>query len=1039
MNDIMQERDWDNLGVLERNRVKSRAYFIPFPDREGALSYDRGSSPWFKSLNGIWKFDFAEGPELAPRHFYEQEFDVSGWDDIRVPGHWQLQGYGHPHYTDLYYPFPVDPPHVPNDNPTGSYVREFELPSHWDGRHVSIKFDGVDSAFHLWLNGAFVGYSQGSRLTSEFDLTPYLKSGVNRLAVRVYQWSDGSYLEDQDMWWMSGIFRDVYLISEPSSVRIADFRVVTELDAELANAVLSVRTDINGEDAGGKVRLQLLDRTGAELLSAEKTWSGEAHAEFNLPVSKPVLWNAESPYLYHLILTVLDSRGQVTETVAQRVGFRRIEVKDGQFLVNGKAILLKGVNRHDHHPDTGRTVTLSTMLEDIKLMKRHNINAVRTAHYPNDPRFYDLCDEYGLYVMEETDLETHGFEPLGNISRLSDDPAWKEAYVDRVRRMVERDKNHPSVIFWSLGNESGFGCNFRAMSAWCKEHDPTRLVHYEEDREAEVCDVVSTMYSSVEKMEGFGQMEDHPKPHILCEFAHAMGNGPGGLRAYFDVFDKYRRLQGGFVWEWIDHGLSRRTADGKADYAYGGDYGDVPNNGNFVIDGLIRPDRTPSPGLIEYKKIIEPVRVDLIEAGRIRITNRYDFIGLDHLQAHYSVTADGRTLQSGVLALPQVAPGESCEVEVPLRDVQTQTVAEPDAERWLNIGFTLAADCDWAPQGHEVAWAQFALPAAAPAEPKAAAASAESLSASEEGRMLTIGNDAFRMTFDRLKAGIDSLKFGGKELIRRGPRLNFWRAPIDNDMYVLADWRKAHLDRLSERIDGFCWERLDDSKVRVTWNSRIAPPVHDWGFRCAVSYTVSGSGLVVIDVNGTPEGTPPSMLPKIGLQLEIPGDMEHVRWYGRGPGESYSDSKEAGKFGVYRNTVDGLFTPYVYPQENGNRTDVRWVSIADESGIGLLAAGAPVIEFSARRYSDSDLEAAQHMSDLVPREFITLNLDYRQNGLGSNSCGPAQSPEHAVKPEPFRFRILLQAYMAEDCAPERLSRSMAAEANNMKQEEENDA
>lgn len=1042
MNDIMKQRDWDNLGVLERNRTKSRAYFIPFPDREGALSYDRGSSPWFKSLNGIWKFDFAEGPELAPRHFYEQEFDVSGWDDIRVPGHWQLQGYGHPHYTDLYYPFPVDPPHVPNDNPTGSYVRDFELPARWDGRHVSIKFDGVDSAFHLWLNGAFVGYSQGSRLTSEFDLTPYLKSGVNRLAVRVYQWSDGSYLEDQDMWWMSGIFRDVYLVAEPSSVRMADFRVVTELDAELTNAVLSVRTDMAGKDAGGKVSLQLLDRTGAELLFAEKTWSGEAHAEFNLPVAEPVLWNAESPYLYHLVLTVFDAQGQVTETVAQRVGFRRIEVKDGQFLVNGKAILLKGVNRHDHHPDTGRTVTLSTMLEDIKLMKRHNINAVRTAHYPNDPRFYDLCDEYGLYVMEETDLETHGFEPLGNISRLSDDPAWKEAYVDRVRRMVERDKNHTSVIFWSLGNESGFGCNFRAMSAWCKEHDPTRLVHYEEDREAEVCDVVSTMYSSVEKMEGFGQMEDHPKPHILCEFAHAMGNGPGGLRAYFDVFDKYRRLQGGFVWEWIDHGLSRRTADGKADYAYGGDYGDVPSNGNFVIDGLVFPDRTPSPGLLEYKKIIEPVRVEMADEGRIRVTNRYDFIGLDHLRAHYSVTADGRVLDSGVLELPEIGAGESREVEIPLRDDPIGNVGAVGAERWLNIGFTLAADCDWASQGHEVAWAQFALPIApASVEPGAAAVSDEprALSANEEDRRLAVGNDAFRMTFDRLQPGIASLRFGGKELIRRGPRLNFWRAPIDNDMYVLADWRKAHLDRLSERIDGFRWERLGDSAVRVTWNSRIAPPVHDWGFRCEVSYTVSGSGLVVIDVNGTPEGTPPSMLPKIGLQLEMPGDMEHVRWYGRGPGESYSDSKEAGRFGVYRNTVDGLFTPYVYPQENGNRTDVRWVSVSDGTGIGLLAAGAPVLEFSARRYADADLEAARHLSDLKPRDYITLNLDYRQNGLGSNSCGPAQSPEHAVKPEPFRFRILLQAYMAENGSPERLWRSMAAEADNMKLEEENDA
>ncbi|MCJ8014678.1 DUF4981 domain-containing protein [Paenibacillus sp. KQZ6P-2] len=1041
MKDIMIRRDWDNLSVLERNRSKSRAYFIPFADRDGALSYERGSSPWFKSLNGIWKFQFAEGPELASEDFYEEEFDASSWDDIRVPGHWQLQGYGHPHYTDLYYPFPVDPPHVPNDNPTGSYVREFELPPHWDGKVVSIKFDGVDSAFHVWLNGSFIGYSQGSRLTSEFDLTPYLRSGVNRLAVRAYQWSDGSYLEDQDMWWMSGIFRDVYLVAEPAAVRITDFRVVTELDGDYTNAVLSVRMDIQGENAQGKVQLQLLNRAGAEVLTAEKALSGLSMAEFNLPVAKPVLWNAEAPYLYHLVLTVVDSKDQITETIAQRVGFRRVEVKDGQFLVNGKAILLKGVNRHDHHPDTGRTVTLSTMLQDIKMMKQHNINAVRTAHYPNDPRFYDLCDEYGLYVMEETDLETHGFEPLGNISRLSDDPAWKDAYVDRISRMVERDKNHPSVIFWSLGNESGFGCNFRAMSEWCHEHDSTRLVHYEEDREAEVCDVVSTMYSSVEKMEGFGQMTDHPKPHILCEFAHAMGNGPGGLRPYFDTFDAYRRLQGGFVWEWIDHGLSRKTADGKDDYAYGGDYGDVPNNSNFVIDGLVQPDRTPSPGLIEYKKIIEPVRVEMIDIGKIRITNRYDFVALDHLQAHYSVTLDGRAVDSGVLALPHIGPGESREVTVPLRTGQPQIRVESDTELWLNVGFTLAADSDWAPPGHEVAWAQFELPAdvyAVSGTPSLPLVK-HTLSVTEEGRNLVLKNDLFRMSFDRLRPGIASLHIGGKELIQRGPRLNFWRAPIDNDMYVLPDWRKAHLDRLTERVDSFSWEQLQDAAVRVTWISRIAPPVHDWSFRCEVSYTVTASGLIMMDVNGKPEGTPPAMLPKIGLQLEIPGDMNHVQWYGRGPGESYSDSKEAGRFGVYRSTVDGLFTPYIYPQENGNRTDVRWISIVDGAGIGLLAAGAPVLEFSARRYTDGDLEQAQHMGDLTPREFITLNLDYRQNGLGSNSCGPAQSPEHAIKPEPFRFRILLQAYLAEDGSPERLSRRMAAEAKQHESEEENHA
>lgn len=428
-----------------------------------------------------------------------------------------------------------------------------------------------------------------------------------------------------------------------------------------------------------------------------------------MPVGQPELWSAESPNLYHLKITLLDESGDTVEMTAQRVGFRTVEVRGGQFLVNGKAIQLKGVNRHDHHPDTGRTVTVSTMLQDIKMMKQHNINAVRTAHYPNDPRFYDLCDEYGLYVMEETDLETHGFELLGNISRLSDDPAWQEAYVERVQRMVERDKNHPSVIFWSLGNESGFGCNFRAMAQWCRVADPTRLIHYEEDREAEVCDVVSTMYSSVEKMEGFGQLTDHPKPHILCEFAHAMGNGPGGLRPYFDTFDKYDRLQGGFVWEWIDHGLSWKTADGKADYAYGGDFGDVPNNSNFVIDGLVRPDRTPSPGLLEYKKIIEPVRVEYISRNKVNVINRYDFLTLDHLYADWSITMDGRTVQSGVLALPEIEAGGQAEVEIPYDHSLDALLRSEGAEQWLNICFSIAADCLWAEQGHEVAWAQFLM------------------------------------------------------------------------------------------------------------------------------------------------------------------------------------------------------------------------------------------------------------------------------------------------------------------------------------------
>lgn len=1028
MKDHRIGRDWHDLSVLERNRVKSRAYFIPFADTDGALSYDRGSSAWYHSLNGVWKFHYAEEPETAPEAFYEEDYDVSAWDDLPVPGHWQLQGYGHPHYTDLYYPFPVDPPHVPNANPTGSYVREFELPEHWDGQKICVKFDGVDSAFHVWLNGSFIGYSQGSRLTSEFDLTPYLKAGVNKMSVRVYQWSDGSYLEDQDMWWMSGIFRDVYLVAEPSALRINDFRVTTELDAKYLNAKLNVHLELEGKESGS-VRLQLLDGTGVVVGSVEKDVTHSAAEDFEIEVAGPDLWTAESPALYHLVIILRDAQGGTLETVAQRVGFRSIEVKDGQLLVNGKAILLKGVNRHDHHPDTGRTVTLSTMLEDIRLMKQHNINAVRTAHYPNDPRFYELCDVYGLYVMEETDLETHGFEPLGNISRLSDDPDWKEAYVDRVRRMVERDKNHPSVLFWSLGNESGFGCNFRAMAEWCRENDPTRLIHYEEDREAEVCDVVSTMYSSVEKMEGFGKMTNHPKPHILCEFAHAMGNGPGGLRPYFDTFESHPRLAGGFVWEWIDHGLSRRTPDGRKDYAYGGDYGDVPNNSNFVIDGLVRPDRTPSPGLLEYKKVIEPVRMTMPNQGLLHIANRYDFISLDHLAAHYRVLADGQLVHSGVLELPCIEAGTSAELNL-LEVLEQATIGvSPYAELWLEVSLSLAADCRWAERGHEVAWSQLMLRESSMPEFESTAALRRGpLQISEEKHSLQVKNGSFQLSLSTLRSGFQSLSMHGKRIMLGGPELNFWRPPIDNDMYVLPDWRKAHLDRLSERIDHFEWKRLDQDSVEVRRISRIAPPVYDWGFRCETTYTITSSGLIIMDVKGEPIGTPPAMLPKIGLQMQVAGDMEHVRWYGRGPGESYPDSLEAGRFGEYRSTVDGLFTPYIYPQENGNRSDVRWISLADGAGLGLLAVGEPVLNFSASRYTDQDVESAAHASDLVPRSFITLNLDYRQNGLGSNSCGPAQSPEHSIKPEPFSFRILLKAYAAEDTDPVRLSRRMRSEA-----------
>ncbi|WP_337589409.1 glycoside hydrolase family 2 TIM barrel-domain containing protein [Paenibacillus contaminans] len=632
--------DWENHQLIHRNRMDSRAYFIPYEDEISALSYDRGSSASFRLLNGVWKFHYAETPAHAPEAFYEERFDTRDWDNLTVPSSWQMHGYGKPHYTNVNYPFPVNPPYVPSENPTGSYVRDFQIAPEWNGKKITLRFEGVDSAFHVWVNGKFVGFSKGSRIPAEFDITETARIGVNKIAVRVYQWSDGSYIEDQDQWWLSGIFRDVYLIASPLEAHVDDVFVRTELDEAYEHAVLQINAKISGSSKQAfSLEAKLLDAaympveggTASAPVKALKNKTTEALLQ--MPVGNPHKWSAEAPHLYHLLLTLRDSKGNVLQVVPQRVGFRSVELKDGNFLVNGVAVMLKGVNRHDHHPDLGKAVPLSWMLEDVLLMKRHNINAVRTSHYPNDPRFYDLCDEYGLYVMDEADLECHGFYSAGTgydfdaaKTWTTDNPEWEAAYVDRMERMVHRDKNHPSIIMWSVGNESAFGRNHIAMYESAKRIDPTRLVHNEGDREAVAADVYSTMYTDVGKLNELGRMKGMKKPHILCEYAHAMGNGPGGLKEYWETFYAHKRLQGGFVWEWLDHGICRKTAEGVEYFAYGGDFGDQPNDYNFVIDGLVQPDRTPTPGLIEYKKVLEPVKIDPADLanGKLKLTNRYD-------------------------------------------------------------------------------------------------------------------------------------------------------------------------------------------------------------------------------------------------------------------------------------------------------------------------------------------------------------------------------------------------------------------------------
>lgn len=577
---MIKTEDWENVNVLQRNRLPGRSYHLSYLNENDALTYERGLSRGYMLLNGIWKFEYAQNPQEATDRFFDPELDVEQWDEIQVPGHWQCQGYGKPHYTDLYYPFPYDPPYTPTENPTGCYRRDFIFPEHYSDSQIILRFEGVDSAFHVWINGQEVGYSQGSRLPSEFDVTDFVRSGKNTIAVKVYQWSDGSYIEDQDMWWLSGIFRDVSLLMKPK-IQLRDFFIQTKFDDNYTDALLKLDVSLlnlcDENEVAASLRVRLLDEN--DRLVQEQALSNinlkygiPTDEKLDLSISKPHKWTAEHPYLYHVLLELTSQDGKILEVIPCRIGFREIEVRNGNFLVNGVPIMLHGVNRHDHHPDLGRVCPYEYMLKDVQMMKQHNINAVRTSHYPNDPRFYDLCDQYGLYVIDEADLECHGVELLGKPDLLSDDPEWMEAYLDRVRRMVERDKNHPSIIMWSLGNESGFGCNIEAMAAWCKEKDPTRLVHYEGDKDNKVTDVCSTMYTSVEKLVELAQKEDH-RAHILCEYAHAMGNGPGGLKEYQIAFQTYSRLQGGFVWEWIDHGLRQTNAEGTDYYVYGGDFG----------------------------------------------------------------------------------------------------------------------------------------------------------------------------------------------------------------------------------------------------------------------------------------------------------------------------------------------------------------------------------------------------------------------------------------------------------------------------------
>lgn len=1017
-------KTWENHQIDGINRMPARAHFLTFPSKEKALLNNNRYTHAFKNLNGVWKFMFLDAPEYSPEGFFNSDFDVTKMDDITVPGNWQLQGYGKMHYSDLWYNFPINPPYVPTENPTGIYKRTFFVEESYRDKKIIIRFCGVDSAYHLWINGKEVGYSKVARNESEFDITDIIRVGEeNDVTVRVYQWSDGTYLEDQDMWWESGIFRDVELIGVPKD-GINDYKVIADLDDEYKNGIFKVEAFLRTTKEVN-VTFELVD-AGENTVFTKTVVAKEGKACIDEVIADVNHWTAETPYLYKLFMTVEDD-GQIIEVIPQNVGFRNIRLNGETFLVNGVAIKFKGVNRHDYSPQNGRVVSREEIEKDIILMKQFNINAIRTSHYPNSYYLYDLCDEYGMYLIAETDLECHGFELTGDYKWITDDPSWELAYVSRMTRMIERDKNHPAIIFWSLGNESAFGCNFRKMTDVAHEMDPTRLVHYEGDFDVESADVYSTMYTWIENPKKPYLMKDiiekSKKPHIHCEYCHAMGNGPGNLKDYQDLVYAHDKLQGGFVWEWFDHGIESFTESGEKYYRYGGDFGDDPSNKDFCIDGLIMPDRTPSPGLYEYKKVIEPITTTAvdIQKGIINLLSRYDFANLDRFNLVYKVMEDDVILQTGFMAVPSIEARANKDITLPY-DLSVIKV-KPGAHYYVNISYQLREDTSYASSGHELATAQFELPLykeGIMVRPEGI------LNVEKEHTTLHVKGANFSLDFNLVNGNLMNIVRDGMQVLSKGPRLTLWRAPISNDMEIIDKLKKVYFLHLEHEVVMNIDYHMEGNILKVEVDTINSTTNSAWHFKTKYVYTVCPSGDILIDVEGTPSGRvdlAPDMLPRIGVSMHLDKSMEHVRYFGMGPGENYADSKEAAQMGLYANTVDGLFTNYVIPQENGNHMGCKWVSMTNDRGMGLLASTEGDFNFSASWYEDKDLDDAKHTCDLVKRDYIVFNVDYKQNALGTNSCGQWQLDKYRAKFEDFKLSFRLTPFNNKEV----LDKHLAAE------------
>jgi beta-galactosidase len=999
----------ENPDVIAINKLPARASFFAYENLALAKDNDISRSERHFSLNGTWKFNWVKSPELRPKNFYKNDFSTKEWDDIKVPSNWEVEGFGVPIYTNTRYPFNTsnpNPPDIPDGyNPVGSYKRTFELPSGWKGQEIIVHFGAVKSAFYLWINGEKVGYSQGSKLPAEFDVTKFVKPGKNTIALEVYRWSDGSYLECQDFWRISGIERDVYLYARPY-VQITDFFAKAGLTNEYKDGTLDLEVDLKNKlskKEKGSLQVTLI-KDAKTVYSSEQEFESlpekESKFSFKHKINNVLSWSGEKPELYQLNIVLKDKKGKVLEAVSKKIGFRTSEVKDGQYLLNGKPILFKGVNRHEHDPETGHVISKEDMLRDIQIFKEYNINAVRTSHYPNDPYWYELCDEYGIYVIDEANIESHG---MGyDLSRtLANKPEWLKAHLDRTERMVERDKNHPSILIWSLGNEAGNGWNFYNTYRLAKKMDDTRPVQYERAGHEWNTDLYVPMYATPEAVERYARKKRYKKPLIQCEYAHAMGNSMGGFKEYWDLYEKYDKLQGGFIWDFVDQGI-KTVKNGKEIFAYGGDFGpeDVPSANNFLNNGLVQPDRKPNPHIYEVKHIYQNVKfyANDLSNKKVDIKNWYFFRDLSNYKINWEILADGISVEKGTIEELNVAPQQTKTLNIPFK-----TAFKNGVEYFLNLKVILKKEEPLLKAGYEIGHEQFQLTKINLGKP---VETDIPLSYKTKGDQIRVEGADFNMDFNKSEGTMTSFVYKGTSLIEKGPEVNFWRAPVDNDYGARSQKKYKEWKNLgkSEKVKAEV-KQISKSKVQITFTRSL----FEGDAIYTQTFTVDGSGAVEVSNDLKALKGKHSDLFKFGNEMVLPQSFKTITWYGRGPVESYTDRQHAAKIGLYTGSIADQYFPYIRPQDTGNKIDVRWAELKADNGTVLKIFGEDPLSVSALNFSRDDLDSGdektqKHAGELTPRKEVFVNIDGFQQGLGSiNSWGAKPLELYMLHYKPYHY------------------------------------